>query len=247
MAIFQGSIFSKTLGMYTGLSVATPKETSAQDGPYRVIYLLHGLSDNHSCWLSNTQLNVFAEEYRVMFVMPEVQRSFYTDMESGLPYFTYVTQELPEIIQSLFRVSPKREDTAVMGLSMGGYGALKCALTFPERYSLCCAFSSACGMKERVTQMCSSPNCGEAQAIWGTALKPENDLFVLAQRTAEHAQKPKIFMTCGTEDDLLEENRRLRDHLQAMPYDYQYREWAGEHNWYFWNESLHLMLETYYR
>lgn len=97
-----------------------------------MLYLLHGLSDNHSCWLRRTAVDRYAEEYGIAVVMPEVQRSFYCDMAHGPAYFTYIADELPQICQRLFRLSDKREDTFIAGNSMGGYGALKAALSRPE-------------------------------------------------------------------------------------------------------------------
>ena len=64
-------------------------------------------------------------------VMPQVQRSFYADEAHGARYLTFLSEELPEVVQSFFRVSRRREDTFVAGLSMGGYGALKWALRQP--------------------------------------------------------------------------------------------------------------------
>lgn len=80
-------------------------------------------------------------------VIPEVQRSFYIDGAYGLNYFTYVSQELPAACHRMFGLSLEREKNYVMGLSMGGFGALKCALTYPERYAGCGSFSGVTDLK----------------------------------------------------------------------------------------------------
>ena len=82
--------------------------------------------------------------YHVLFVLPDAQRSYSTDMAHGQKYFTYLTQDLPRIVRDVFRVSTAPEDSYIMGASMGGYGALKAALTYPENYAACVAFSPAC-------------------------------------------------------------------------------------------------------
>lgn len=240
MATFTGTIFSQVLEMRTGLSVVTPTRTDYDDPkPYRVIYLLHGLSDNHTCWSSNTQLTLFSDEYNVVFICPEVQRSFYADMKYGLRYFTYIAEELPKICGRLFPISSKREDTFVMGLSMGGYGALKCALSKPEQYAGCGAFSSACDL-QAILDGISPTQAAEAQGISGTelTLAKENDLFALAEECDKSPLKPRIYMTCGTEDGLLPMNLKFRDFMANLDFDCTYQEWQGNHNWYFWNESL---------
>ena len=77
----------------------------------------------------------YARERGIAVVLPEVQRSFYTDMVYGLPYFTYVSEELPTACRRMFGLSAAREQNYIFGLSMGGYGAMKCALTYPGRYA----------------------------------------------------------------------------------------------------------------
>lgn len=240
MATFTGTIFSQAMGMRTGLTVVTPTLIDdTVDTSYKVVYLLHGLSDDHTCWLNNTQLTLISDEYNVAFICPEVQHSFYADMAYGLPYFTYITEELPKICKKLFCISHKREDTYVMGLSMGGYGALKCALSKPEQYVGCGAFSSACDLAERIKEN-TLLSMAERQGIVGMALElsPKNDLFQLAEKCSASPVKPGIFMTCGSEDFLLEGNHKFRDFVKPLGYDFTYQEWPGTHNWYFWDESL---------
>ena len=70
MATFTGTIMSETLGMRTGLNIVTPAHINYEDErPYKVVYLLHGLSDSHTCWSDNAQLPLFSNEYGVMFVI----------------------------------------------------------------------------------------------------------------------------------------------------------------------------------
>ena len=118
MAQFDGTVYSASLGMMTAIAVSLPAEGREQPGGLPVLYLLHGLSDNHSCWLRRTAVDRYAEEYGIAVVMPEVQRSFYCDMAHGPAYFTYIADELPQICQRLFRLSDKREDTFIAGNSM---------------------------------------------------------------------------------------------------------------------------------
>ena len=90
-----------------------------------------------------TELVKCADEMGIAVVMPNGHLSFYTDMHVGMPYFTFITKELPAICRSFFpNMSDKREDTFVAGLSMGGYGALKCGLRAPEVFSHAAALSA---------------------------------------------------------------------------------------------------------
>ena len=250
--ILRGNVFSKILEMETGITIVTPNDFVA-DHPYQVVYLLHGLCGRNGDWADYTMLPVYANEYHIIFIMPEVARSFYTDMKYGLKYFTYITEELPTICKSIFNISAKREDTAVIGASMGGYGALKCALSKPEQYGYCCAFSSAClFLKEYLDSQRTQGDMKEFKAAYGEQLftdfqsafgeqlklSPQDAIFELAKKGNEQPIKPRIYCTCGTEDYLKEDNAKFCDEMKKLDFDFTYEEWPGIHDWYFFNEAL---------
>ena len=251
MAQFSGTVFSKTLEMRTNVILLTPKEILNRPAG-KVVYLLHGLSDCASAWLENAQLPLLADGYNLTFVMPEVQRSFYTDMAYGLDYFTYVTEELPQICQRLFGLSTRREDSYIMGLSMGGYGALKCALKKPEQYAGCGAFSALTNLDFLLQQTAAEERpehaMREVRAAFGMDLerKAENDLYALARACADKPVKPRIYMACGTEDFLHADNLQFRGLMSQLDFDYTYQEWSGVHEWYLWNKALHLACRHFF-
>ena len=111
-----------------------------------MLYLLHGLSDDHTAWLRYTSIERYATARGLAVVMPAVHRSFYADEAHGHAYWHFVSEELPAIVAAFFRLSERREDTFVAGLSMGGYGALKLGLHHPERFA---AVASLSGRRRR--------------------------------------------------------------------------------------------------
>lgn len=244
MSIFRGSIYSRSLDMRTGLTVLLPRE-SEPTPPRGVIYLLHGLSDCHHGWEENTMLAIYAEERNVAVVMPEVQRSWYTNLPAGPQYFSYVSEELPRTAGKLFGLTFPREQTAVMGLSMGGYGALKCALTNPERFGICCAFSSACDL-QRIVKRDGNPEISWLMNGGDPARWEENDVFLLASRRAGEPGLPAFYTTCGRQDELYPINQKLWRHLKGLGYDSAYEKWDGGHDWHFWNESLRRAMDRYF-
>src|SRR5690349_16517678 len=135
----------------TSVTVVLPQATEDQigvsdsgaDGPPPVLYLLHGLTDDHTAWHRYTSVARYAEAAGLAVVMPSAFHSFYADEVHGHAYWTFVSEELPAIVRSFFRVSDAPEDTFVAGLSMGGYGALKLALTHPDRYAAAASLSGA--------------------------------------------------------------------------------------------------------
>lgn len=259
--ILRGYVLSKVLEMETGITVVIPN-TIKPAGSYRTAYLLHGLYGSSGNWADFTMLPVYADKYDVIFIMPEVARSFYTDMKYGLRYFTYVTEELPRICESIFNISSRREDTAVIGASMGGYGALKCALSRPEQYGYCCAFSSAClFLKEGLDKMRSAEGRKECKDTFGEQLfrdfvsmfgeqlewDPRNEILELAKKLDVQQIKPKIYSACGAKDSFLEDNSRFAREMKKLSFDFTYEEWQGYHDWYFFNEALQKALRICFR
>lgn len=251
--IFRGSVFSTVLEMDTGLTVIAPQDVLAADSRTQVAFLLHGLSANNGSWTESTLLPVYAREYNVVFIMPEVGRSYYFDMHYGQRFFTYVADELPELCARMFKFSPEREDTAVIGVSMGGYGALKCALSRPHRFGWCCALSSGSlyleefvtnlfnvGGWKRVEELLGRQRLADLRAILGDdfAVRPEDEIMTLARRTEALPNKPRIYAACGTEDQFHDANLRFRDEMQRLCYDFTYEEWPGEHDSSFFDAGL---------
>lgn len=151
MAHLRCDFFSESLSHSTSMTVLLPQRTTTRigmaghpaDGPPPVLYLLHGLSDDDTIWLRRTSIERYAAPLGLAVVMPQAQRGFYTDQAYGGRYWTFLTAALPGLLCSLFRVSVRREDTFVAGLSMGGYGAFTWALRQPDRFAAAANLSGA--------------------------------------------------------------------------------------------------------
>ena len=125
-------LFADTLGKFTQCEVLLPDRP--QPGrPVPALYLLHGLSDDDTVWMRRTAIERCAGNRYLAVVMPDGDRSFYSDMIDGSRYFAYVTDELPRLMEATFPLSRERQGRFVAGLSMGGWGAFKAALNLPGR------------------------------------------------------------------------------------------------------------------
>ena len=146
MACIRMSLRSRVLDVDTVVNVVIPYDHFDREGrlkPFtRTLYLLHGLRQNADAWQRMSSAERIANYYGYALIMPDAQRSFYTDMAHGPRFFTYLTEELPEIMQAMFKIPADPAHTYVGGLSMGGYGALKCALQRPDLYAGAMCFSS---------------------------------------------------------------------------------------------------------
>lgn len=247
MAFIDFKFFSEALGMQAESYVILPQrsligeigtENKAVAGKFKCLYLLHGLSDDHTIWLRRTSIERYATEYGICVVMPCGHKSFYTDMKYGNKYYTYIAKELPRIITEFFNVSDKREDNYIAGLSMGGYGALKIGLRECDRFCAVAGLSSVADIWRNEFMDVKVPVWGEQMEI-----PAEDDLFRLAEQNSSNSNKPRIYMGVGTEDFLYEDNVRLRKLFESLDYDYTYRESPGTHSWAFWDEYIQYVLK----
>lgn len=218
-----------------------PKPGQPADCKYPTLYLLHGLSDDHTSWTRWTSIERYARDKQLAIVMPAVNRSFYSDMVHGASYWTFISEELPSKARSFFPLSDKREDTFAAGLSMGGYGAFKLALRRPELFAAAASLSGALdivGRKENFQKDFENifGNCG--------TFPPEDDLFALADKlAASDGPKPKLYQACGTEDFLYESNIKFLQHARSLNFDLEYEEGPGGHTWELWDKYIKRVLE----
>ncbi|GIO34695.1 esterase [Paenibacillus albilobatus] len=231
---------SPTLRMTTNIHVVSPVDAGVQANS--TLYLLHGAGDNASTWHRLTTIELYAAKYGCTVIMPEANRSYYTDMEYGLDYFHYVTQELPDICGRMLRLNADPERTFVAGLSMGGYGALKCALTYPDRYAKAVSLSGVTDIQKRLRDPnMDAGKAKEMRAVFGTelAVKPDQDLYALAERRIKEGGKlPPVLCCCGTEDPFIGMNREFAEYMRKTPFEFQYVEGPGTHDWFFWERHL---------
>lgn len=225
---------SAILQMNTGINIVLPDVGSPADA--KNVYLFHGLSDNASGWSRFTSCERYARERDLVLILPEVQRSFYTDCMYGPAYFRYVSQELPSAMRRIFGLSQAKENNFVMGLSMGGYGALKCALTYPEHYAGAAAFSAVTDLEDFFT-ISQSVSENEITGILGPEHreKEEDDLFYLLRQKKDF---PQIYISCGEQDALYPGNLRLHQAMVGSGIDHTFEHRPGDHNWDFWDRSL---------
>jgi len=243
MAYFRGTWHSQALDMKTSIALCIP-DMPAQ--PKATVVLLHGLKGNADDWMIHAGVAYYARQYNIAFVMPEVQRSWYTDMAYGLDYFGYVANELPQLLENFFHLPTDRDHYYIGGLSMGGFGALHCALTYPEKYAGCMSFSARVYLKNKTQQLTAERHYREMEAILGQGMPilPENDTTLLLEKASRAPLKPKLYVSCGTGDPLYPESVQLKGELKQHDFDLTYEEWAGIHNWTFWREALPRALDT---
>lgn len=251
MALIMANIRSDVLDVDTSLTIISPCDYGKEYKKNFTLYLLHGAADNSLTWIRKTNIEEFANKYGATIIMPEGHKSYYTDMKNGMRYFSYISDELPKICNKMLGISTEAQNTFIAGLSMGGYGALKCALTKPHIYGKAVSLSGVVDIKERVSKIENIPahRQGEFKGIFGESLDiiKENDLFYLANKLVSTTNKlPNILCTCGNEDMFVEMNRRFNKEMSSLPYEFSYIESNGGHNFQYWNSQLESMFDFLY-
>ena len=252
MALIHCDFRSEVLGLHSSVIVILPERPysdilTSPTPKFPTLYLLHGLTDDHTRWQRQTSIERYAEEKGIAVVMPAVHRSYYADMTNGYRYWTYVSEEVPARAREMFPLSAKREENFVAGLSMGGYGAFKMALRHPEQYAAAASLSGALDVANLANLKGDPVWENEMRTIFGDLSRisaSENDLFYLAEQVAASDQpKPRLYQWCGTEDFLYPSNLRFRDFMQGLPLDFSYSDGPGDHTWRYWDSEIEKVLD----
>lgn len=253
MALFHVDFFSDVLGMCVNMDVILPQKAVAQigmksnrkEGKIPTLYLLHGMSDDHTIWQRRTSIERYVSEMGIAVVMPTTHLGYYTNTQYGYRYFDYIAKELPQICHSFFAdLSDKREETFAAGLSMGGYGALKLGFAASETFGAVASLSGKLDITNITDEEAQSPLYRGIFGEFEQLKESDNNLFTLADRL-KNSQKPlpEIFICCGTEDFLYSENIKMKEHLLKLNIPFTFEDSPGDHEWSYWDKQIQRVLE----
>lgn len=258
MALLQVNFKSNSLMRTVTINAVIPidkMQLSGMNGSerktYKTLYLLHGMFGNYSDWVNGTRIQSWAEEKNLAVIMPSGDNSFYVDQEkNGNMYGEFIGKELVQITRNLFPLSDKREDTFIAGLSMGGYGAVRNGLKYHQTFSYIAGLSSALSLDNAVNSKENSALPFHRRSFYESVFGNLNELrgsdkdckALITKLKKEHADIPKIYLSCGTEDLLRTANRDYRDFLLKNNVDVTYEEGPGGHEWTFWDTYIRRVL-----
>ena len=240
MALIRCDFFAETLELSTSMTLLLP---DGDGPPPPVLYLLHGLTDDHTAWTRWTSIERYAADRGLAVVMPAVHRSFYANEAYGMRFWDFLSAELPRVVSRYFRVSARREDTFVAGLSMGGYGAMKWALREPSRFAAAATLSGALDLAY-IQQHDRRPHM---RALVGRVFPDRKvagtgeDLLHLI-KSADPAALPRLMLRCGSGDHLIKQNERFVAACASagVPLDSAFA--PGAHEWSFWDQHIQTVI-----
>jgi putative tributyrin esterase len=245
---------SKLMGRTMPYWVILPKnyfDKEESGRVYPVIYLLHGLTGRFSDWPQRTGLATHTMEMNAIIVSVEGGNGWYTDSATNDKdrYESYIIRELIPDVQKKFRASDRRDQRAIAGLSMGGYGAIKFGLKYPEMFVLAGSFSGALGAATLPESGSGSSGLASISAVFGpqdSETRKANDIFKMVREIeSERAKKlPFFYIDCGTEDFLFQNNRDFIELLVQKRIRHEYRQLPGGHTWIYWSRQLPEFLEV---
>ena len=225
---------SPALAKAWAMTVIVP-ECSVGTPPFPVCSLLHGLSDDHMSWARQTSIERHVAGLPLIVVMPDGGRGFYCDAVAGPADERYLLEDVIGFVDRTFHTIAERQGRVIGGLSMGGYGAVKLALKYPQLFCSAVAHSAALDVRRRIER----PEIAEEmRRIFGPAPGGgPDDPYALAA-TMDRRLLPALRLDCGREDGLLEENRAFHRHLEQLGIPHEYAEFPGAHTWDYWDHHV---------
>jgi putative tributyrin esterase len=247
---------SKLMSREMPYQVVFPPGYNAGDAQtrYPVIYLLHGLTGRFDNWAKSAKITEYAAKHKFIFVMPEGNNGWYSDSATTAndKYESYIIQELIPEAERKFNALSRRESRVIAGLSMGGYGSLKFGLKYPEKFVIVGSFSGALGAATWTDKTLGNnwkvltDSIMSVYGAEGSQTRKENDIYqIVRDATPEKAKNlPFIYLDCGTEDFLIQQNRDFATILFEKKIPHEFRQLPGKHDWQFWDSQIVEFLET---
>lgn len=260
MALIRTDFFSKSLMRTVTINAIVPVDKMTFPGqpvrekkPFKTLYLLHGIFGNYTDWVTGTRIQSWAQDNNLVVIMPSGENKFYVDnFKSGELFSTFIGEELVQLTRDLFPLSTKREDTFIGGLSMGGYGAIINGLKYHDTFGYIAALSAGF-ILDRILESTDDPDLMPThkrsyyESVFGNLdelIGSDKDYKALVKKIKkENGVMPKIYMACGTEDFLIEQNRDYHQFLLDEGIDVTYEEGPGIHDWVFWDTYIYKVLE----
>lgn len=232
--------------------ILLPRDYEVSARRYPVFYLLHGADGDEGDWTERTNLAEYAARYSLIVVMPGVGNSWYANSagDEKARYEDAIVRDLIPHVDGKYRTLASWYGRAVAGLSMGGFGAMKFALRYPQLFAFAASFSGAFDAP-RTDVVVSAPDerSKTLLRIFGPAggeTRRRNDLFELLRAVGEKTRLPYLYVSTGSGDPLasvLPSNPRFADALRERKVAYEYHERPGSHDWRFWDQEVRLALE----
>ncbi len=256
MRLVESSIKSEIMVHTIKYSVLLPVDYKTSGISYPVVYLLHGYGDNYTAWSRSGNIqhhsdNMGAEIGPMIFVMPDGYNSYFLNNFSGsYLYMDMFVKELVPEIDKLYRTKKEASQRAVMGYSMGGYGALALPAKNPDVFSISVPLSMSFRTDEQYLEEPQGVFNSQWASIFGgngisgpsrltPYFKQYSPFYFFEQNELSEFSSLKLFFVCGDDEATLSvTNGALHNLLRTKNFAHEYRMGNGGHDFSYWYKVI---------
>ncbi len=249
------SLSSKIMNREMSYSMLLPEDYYSSADSFPVIYLLHGFGGNQNSWLERCRINELVDSLKLnmnlsdfIFVMPDADKSYFiNNYDSSYMFSDYLSFELVPAIDSLYRTKPVCNSRAIMGLSMGGFGAIINGIKHQKQFGSVVALSAAIRTEAIFRNLQQDRYEKYFSNVFGPALsdsaritnhwKKNSPYALMDTSLVKSLREINWYIDCGMSDFLLPANEAFHQLLlkNNIPHEYHVR--PGKHNWAYWYKS----------
>lgn len=253
--VVEDSLFSPSLNATMKFYAILPDGYSQSQERYPAIYLLHGYGGNYTNWVKLTEIVRYAKKYKFIIVTPDGKNGWYTNSPvlQNANYEDYIINDVIPFVDKKYRTIQSKFFRAVVGLSMGGYGAAKFGIKYAGKFFFAGCLSPALHvpasledstilirrskeLAESIKQMFGFPR----NAQWN-----DNSVYALLDK-ASSTSLPYFYLSVGSQDgfvDIIEQTHFLATVLRKKGVAFEMHETAGGHDWKFWDKEIEIVLQ----
>ena len=234
------TVKSNALRRRADITLYVPTQTPA-DSPLDMVILLHGVYGSHWAWSLTGGVHKTASRLikqgkmrPMVLVMPSDglygDGSGYLKHQTG-DYEKWITEDVITVVKEQVASVNEKSKLFIAGLSMGGYGALRLGAKYPTLFK---SFSGLSSITE-FSQMALFLEGKDITELSKSVISKES---VLECMLANKERLPYFRFDCGSEDVLIEHNRKLHTDLKENNIQHSYTEHPGGHQWEYWKTHI---------
>lgn len=252
MAVTDYNYMSHALMHPTTVKVVLPDNHKAE----RTLYFLHGaMCDAKNC-LDNVDMQLIADKYKLAVIIPNGGNAFYIDHGVAFGnYGKFVGSELVDMTRNEFELSKNREDTAIAGFSMGGYGAIRNGLKYNKYFGYIIALSPACLFEPSSDKLADTRFAYFKENLFDRVFQErllngactENYRYLIEKAKEKQLFIPKIYLACGKDEELLVLVDEFSEFLKEKDIPHEYIKQKGVHNWNLWSTQIEPAVQWFLR
>ncbi len=255
ITVVEDSLFSQSLNTTTKFYAVLPDGYSKTQERYTAVYLLHGFSGDYTNWVKQTDLIKYLKGYEYIVICPDAKNSWYSNsiILQNANYEDMIIKEIVPFVDRKYRTKQSKFSRAIAGLSMGGYGAAKFGVKYPEKFFFAGCISPSIqfpsGLEDStIVARRSKETIKSVREMFGEKRNETwsaNDIFELTEKVNPKTT-PFFYLSAGSQDgipEVIEQTHILAGLLRKKGVAFEMHETAGAHDWKFWDKEIEIVLQ----